>query len=255
MLIVRHNIAMKNTTRQKQVFKAEYFQQKGLNIHAIFDLAELPADVIDSINAAGVNSADYKQLILIGHLGQSLWHKVKRNIGQSTHVIDDYSVDAVQKYFKQYHSAHSFKVLYPDNEAENNQHSGMLALQKLGTLTGWHFSSPFKVGINKDWGSWFAYRAVVLADTNFTQTQALASVSPCVDCYQKNCLAACPSKALENAEMNFQSCIEYRKTNDSACKKTCMARVACPVAQQYRYSEEQLAYHYGVSMQTIEALY
>ncbi|MDH5517572.1 MAG: hypothetical protein OEY36_07095 [Gammaproteobacteria bacterium] len=242
---------MKNSQSQQDVFNSDYFDQKGLNIHAIFKLSELPAELINPAAAAEANDHDYKQLIVIGHLGQMLWKNLDSVISLSKHPIDEYATASVNNYFKQNHNCRSYKIVYPLSDS----HAAVPALQQLGRLAGWHFDSPFKVGVNNIWGSWFAYRAVVLADTDFTETPLLQASSPCDNCQPKYCVTACPAKALDNDELSFQVCIDYRKQADSLCKESCVARVACPIGQPYRYSEQQLAYHYGVSMQTIEALY
>ena len=36
-------------------------------------------------------------------------------------------------------------------------------LQQLGALVGWHQASRLMIGIDPEWGTWFAYRALVVA--------------------------------------------------------------------------------------------
>jgi epoxyqueuosine reductase QueG len=106
--------------------------------------------------------------------------------------------------------------------------------------------------VNQVWGSWFAYRVVVLADTEFEPTSPLTAASPCHSCTEKPCLSACPAEALEHGDFSLKLCIDYRLREHSQCKAQCLARLACPIAPEHRYSMEQINYHYGRSMQTIE---
>jgi hypothetical protein len=49
----------------------------------------------------------------------------------------------------------------------------------------------------------------------------------------------------------MNACADHRLQPDSSCAKTCLSRVACPIAPEHRYSDDQLAYHYSRSLETI----
>lgn len=238
---------MKDNNQSKQAFKDDLLKEKGLNIHAIFDLNTIPDSLINSIKCTGVDTDRFNQLIVVGHLGGRLWDCVTAEVIHSDHPVDDFTLTVVKLFFKQNYSNNQFEIIYPGEQ--------VIGLQQLGTLAGWHFSSPFKVGVNDKWGSWFAYRAVLLADTDFAITSPLDSESPCIRCQQKPCIKACPADALASGELNFDSCINYRKQPLSSCQLICHARVSCPAGAEYCYSDEQLNYHYAVSMKTIEEFY
>lgn len=238
---------MQDNNQSKQLFNDEYLCQKGLNIHAVLDLKNVPASVLEIVENSVVNSHKFNQLILIGHLGQSLWRSVNLDGMDSANPIDEFTVRSIQECFKKYYSANDYEIIYPGDT--------VIGLQQMGMQAGWHYASPFKVGINEKWGSWFAYRAVVLADTNFSLTNKLNSKSPCLNCKTQECVSACPSHALDKGELDFKCCIEYRKQENSLCKNTCFSRVSCPVGIEYQYTDEQVRYHYGVSMETIESFY
>lgn len=224
-----------------QTFNKDYFTEKGLNLQAVFNLDDVPESCIQNEN----NS--FTQLLLLAHAGRRLW-KVLKNTGiNSDNPIDDYSKQIVETYFQTQLPAHRYQILYPGPSA--------IGLRKLGELAGWHHDSPFRVGINSEWGSWFAYRAVVLCDTHFQPSTKITTESPCLKCSQKPCISACPANALEEGSLVLNKCITYRKQPESQCKLTCLSRVACPVAAHHRYSEEQINYHYGVSMKTIDKFY
>ncbi|MFC1567623.1 hypothetical protein ACFL3K_00270, partial [Pseudomonadota bacterium] len=96
---------------------------------------------------------------------------------------------------------------------------------------------------------------VVLADSDFEPTPPLTAPSPCDSCMEKPCIPACPADALTGSDASLQPCIDYRLTGDSRCKDRCFSRMACPVAVEHKHSMQQLNYHYGRSMQTIEDYY
>ena len=237
---------MKNNIQAKQQFRDDYLTERGLNIHAIIGLDSLPEKTHKSIqNAVEINKS--QQLIVIGHLGQSLWDAVQKIGVTSKDPIDNYSRSVVHEFFKAYYPDNKYQMLYPGDS--------MIDLQQIGKLAGWHYASPFKIGINSKWGSWFAYRAVIIADTNFEFTQPLMTNSPCGSCSEKYCIKSCPAEALSSGVLNLNQCISYRKQKDSICRSSCNARVSCPVGEEFRYLDEQIQYHYGVSMKTIEEYY
>lgn len=239
---------MNYNNQSKQTFNSQYFKEKGLNIQAVFNISDLPVSLLKGIDGLDVNTDDFNQLIVIGHLGRELWSCVKQTqFVLKDNPIDSFSVQAVRGFFDFYWPNHKYEILYPGD--------AVIGLQQLGVLSGWHHASPFKVGINNKWGTWFAYRAVVISKTNFPTTSFVESISPCISCKDQVCISACPANALDNGELNFNGCIDYRKQEKSICKDVCLARVNCPVGSEYRYTDEQINYHYGVSMKTIEEFY
>jgi len=225
-------------------FKPCLLNEKGLNLQAVFNINELPEEIIKHLKTEHSTLEDYQQLILIGHGGNFLWQSMQQYPSGSTNPIDEYSIKTVNKWFTVNYPENNAKLIYPGKYT--------IALQTLGTLAGWHHVSPFMVGINTEWGSWYAYRAVLLTDTRFKVTQAIKSSSPCSACENKVCIEHCPPNACKSGSLNMDACIDYRKSKGSKCRETCLARINCPVASEHSYSEQQINYHYSVSMKTIE---
>ena len=50
----------------------------------------------------------------------------------------------------------------------------------------------------------------------------------------------------------LDKCVHYRREPASRCRHTCVARISCPVGSAHRYSDEQLAHSYSISLQAIE---
>jgi hypothetical protein len=235
----------------------DFLDRHGLNLQAVFTIADLPPDITDSIRLATNNADSYRQLILLAHGGRTLWQVMNETGIESDNPVDDFSIQIAERFFSEQHPENKYEMIYPGEHP--------IGLQQLGKLAGWHHDSPFKVGINTTWGTWFAYRVVILADTDFEITTAIQTQSPCEQCSDKPCIDICPANALEkstlgksaleNSTLNLASCISYRKQQNSNCKNKCLARLRCPVAPEHRYSNEQVNYHYGVSMKTIEQYY
>lgn len=215
----------------------------GLNLLAVFDLAALPAETRARLDP----EQRYRQLVLIGHGGRTLWERVQAAGLSSEHPIDDFSMAAVSAWFAAQLPGQSFSFVYPGDAP--------IGLQTLGKLAGWHHESPFRVGINATWGSWFAYRALVLADTALDPTPPLAGESPCAGCATQPCVSACPGKALDDHAFSLPKCIAYRKQPGSRCRITCIARTSCPVRPEHRYTDAQIAHSYSRSMAMIERHY
>lgn len=229
-----------------QTFDAALLNAAGLNRQAVFDIAALPADVAASVTACTGGRA-WRQLILVAHAGRMLWEAVTASGIRSPDPIDDFSVQTVKQWFAQTCPHNTGEILYPGTQA--------IGLQRLGQLAGWHHASPFMVGIDREWGSWYAYRALLAADTCFEPTRPVVSEHPCTACEQRACVAHCPAGALDAGQFDLAKCIGYRKREDSACRDTCLARISCPVGGSHRYCDAQIRHIYLGSLRAIERYY
>lgn len=157
----------------------------GLNMQTVFNLSELPEE-ITSLIRCDPETIRFKQLIIFAHGGRRMWGSLQDSgFADADEPIDSFSIDLVRRYFSEICSENTFEVLYPGSKQ-------VVPLQKPGQLARWHHDSPFRVGVNLVWGSWFAYRVVVLVDAEFEPTFPLTAASPCFGCTDKPCLSACP---------------------------------------------------------------
>ena len=239
----------------KETFNSEQLSLVGLNLQAVINIKDLPQSILEQLSHHSINLHNYTQLVLIGHVGKRLWQQVKlwHSSIKSENPIDDFSDEAIQNYFEKHFSNDDFELVFPYSNQSQKSNSTPIGLQALGEVVGWHHSSPFRVGINEQWGSWFAYRAVVLVRSDFKTSETLKSVSPCHSCDTKPCESSCPPNALDNDEFNLKHCIDYRKLDDSLCKDRCIARMSCPVATEQQYELEQIQYHYSHTMNMIKS--
>jgi epoxyqueuosine reductase len=232
-------------------FDPSLLNQQGLNLQCVFNISQLPADMRTHLETLLPNLKQFSQLILLGHGGRKMWDSLphdawKQGNHMGHNIVDDNTVAHIKAWCQQQLPGKSYDIAYPSNTP--------IGLQALGTLAGWHFPSPFMVGINNLWGSWFAYRAVVLCDSDFAVTEKLKTHSPCDSCHSKICIELCPAQACSVDKFDMHACLSYRQSEHSKCKSTCLARVGCPVAKPHKYKKQQMQYHYGVSMKMIEAL-
>lgn len=237
-----------------QTISSPILNQAGLNCHAVSEIATLTSELRENLLAQCPQADNYQQLILIGHGGTSLWQALQEknreqqqeramDRNSEEHPIDDFSIATVQHFLQTEWAGCAYEIVYPGSRT--------IGLQSLGKQAGWHHQTPFMVGINAYFGSWFAYRVVVLANTQLPLTNKVETASPCHSCSDQVCIAACPAQALNDGQFNLDKCLTYRQQASSRCEKTCIARVACPVGDTHRYTDAQMNYHYGRSINMI----
>lgn len=222
----------------------------GLNLQVVFNLADLPAEVLDTLGMTDDERTRYKQLILIGHLGRDFWAALQQRGMHGANPVDQFVTERVQGWMTSTSPTAQWRQVFPGPHP--------VGLQRLGALAGWHHPSPFWVGVDAEWGSWFAYRAVVLADTALPVTPRRQTTTPCDTCIEKPCINACPAGALasdQTGPWRLQTCLTFRKQPQSPCMDRCLARNACPAGEAYRYTDQQIAYHYLHSMKVIREHY
>lgn len=210
----------------------------GFNLLAVLDLQHV--DVPDDLPSQG-------SLLLIGNAGDALWDALPQAYRQLENPIDDYTRDTVQQILEQHHGTVSWRLLFPSVDGAGPN------LQSLGTVAGWHHPSPLGNGIHHRYGLWFAYRAVIWIDQALPATPVARAESPCVSCTGQPCLRACPAQALAVGKPpDLLACSAWRTALQSSCASTCLARISCPVAPQWRYSDDQIEYYYATSLPSLQ---
>lgn len=212
----------------------------GLNRQHVFALADLP----EAQRIALAAPAWARQLILIGHAGRRLWDGVQTSGLGGEHPIDTYTTQTVDRVFSPILAGRPYRIIYPDDGLP-------VGLQALGQLAGWHHESPLRVGVDAEWGSWFAYRAVLLADSDFPVSIAVDRGNPCKTCASRDCIATCPAGATGET-FHFERCMAERLRTDSPCALGCLARQACPVGAIHRYDAAQIRHSYGQSLAMLQ---
>lgn len=213
-------------------------ESAGFNLFSVLESSALVGELLPD---------NCQSIILIGNAGTKLWERLPAHFLDREHPIDDYSRETIDEILQQTLPAQSHQFLFPAVEPDLPP-----PLQKLGEIAGWHNPSPLGQGINRKYGLWFAYRAVVAVNFSLSATKFDRHPSPCLTCSGTPCVAGCPASALavgRNPEL--RSCVKFRSQTGSPCEESCLARLSCPVASQWRYSDEQLSYHYRRSLPSL----
>ncbi len=229
---------------QHQSTLFEHLSRAGLNMHHVFDLRALPEFLLQPLAELNIDTGRFRQLIIIGHGGKTLWQSMPKAYFKRAHPIDAFCCDTWQRIMTTEHPNVDYQILYPRHQKPLLHFD----LQALGKLAGWHHETPFKVGINPTYGSWFAYRLLIIADSNFTLSPKVSTDHPCDSCVDKPCVSACPVNALtDTGNYDWKKCFSYREQPESVCSDRCLARMACPVAPEHQYDVKQIQYHYNLS--------
>lgn len=219
-------------------------QAQGLNLHAVLDLHALPPEVRASLGVSDLSL--YRQLVLLGHAGRDFWNALQRRGMHGSDPVDTFTTECVRHWMALQHPGVRWAQVFPG--------TAPVGLQRLGQLAGWHHAAPFGLGVNTPWGSWFAYRAVVLTNSDWATTPPLSNTHPCATCADQPCVTACPVDALNPAyppAQRLHTCLAERQRPASPCMDRCLARQACPVGGEHRYTQAQTAYHYLQSLPMI----
>lgn len=225
-----------------------FLKERGLNLAAVLDSAFLPDQVKQPIQESGVPLDDYRRLVLIGNGGRRMWEALLENGAETADPVDHYSISLTRDFIRDYLRDASVFGLYPVAD-------GLVPLQRLGEIAGWGVSSPLGIGINPTYGLWFAYRAAFLIDAELPLVRDAPASSPCDTCVTGPCISVCPAKAVSSDSFDVDSCAHYRLHPQSRCADRCLARLACPISREHRYTLPQIQYHYGRSLETLRAWY
>ena len=223
----------------------QWLAAKGLNLFACFDCAQLPASILRVIVENGFDVEQFPRLLLLGHGGRRLWEEIRRTDGLVDNPFDEISIALTKQFLRNYLANPPAHFIYPTTDIP-------LPLQQLGTLAGWHHPSPLGVGINGVYGLWFAYRAAVLTTDIVAPTPPMTAASPCECCTKRPCVGACPAQAVGHAgDFQADACFAQRLIANSSCAERCLARLVCPYFREHQYTNEQVRYHYRLSLATL----
>lgn len=221
----------------------------GINLCAVFDCAALPGDVTRPMAEAGIAISDFRRLVLLGNAGPGFWSSLEAFGFHTDDPVDHYAHRLARRFLREFLGDPPSLLLYPGGAAAP-------PLTRLGELAGWGSLSPVFVGIHPDYGPWFAYRAALLVDLDLPVDAVAPRAHPCDACLGKPCLAACPVGATRwPGPSDIDACARSRIENGSPCADRCLARLACPVGAEHRYSLAQIRYHYRHSLPTIRRHY
>jgi epoxyqueuosine reductase len=217
----------------------ENLAAKGLNIFASVPMHELPAELR---TFAQEPEYDHYSLCMLGHGGTALWKSLPHPLEASTHPIDLLTIAQIDWFTR---------TLFPDADVilAFPRPDWILPLQRLGRFLNLARPSLLGLDLNEEYGPWFAYRGVFLTSAKVPRFLGTPFDSACETCAEKPCQKVCPAGAVGQAPQEFHlgACASFRLSENSRCADRCLARMACPVGAEHRYSLEQMQYHMGRS--------
>ncbi len=226
---------------------AEKLSERGLNLIAVFDLAQLPKSIVATMEQSGADLSRFSRLVLLGNGGRLFFDELEKAELTVSDPIDTFSLHLTGQLIDEISAEGDInQIAYP-------QSSIMVPLQQLGELAGWGTPSPIGNSISAEYGLWFAFRSAFLTSIPLPPTRSDPVPSPCLTCVDKPCQTACPAGAVQqsSAEFKLQQCITHRLKDGSSCVETCLARLACPVGVEHRYPPHSISHLYRSSVLSI----
>lgn len=154
---------------------------------------------------------------------------------QARHPLDDYAVETITGAAASTGLTHAIfwaHVVEPK----------AIPIQRIAAAAGLAVLAPSYLSVHPTYGPWFALRAVVVFDAEAPAASTPPATQPCATCVRP-CLSA------------FQ--VAMQESNDTApapldaasvanhWQRWVAVRDACPVGRTFRYSDDQIEYHYA----------
>lgn len=215
----------------------------GLNIYSVLGLEDLPPPLNASLAVPAARMAS-SRIILVGHRGGDIWPQVQPAIATAADPVDDFSRNTLQRLCDEVLTGYENRVIFPGAD--------MMPLQQLGDRAGWGKSSWLGINIHASFGTWYAFRAVVLTSAPLRPETLPDSVYPCEKC-ERPCADNCPVTApAQPGSFDLDACVNWRLGPDSPCARRCLARESCPVGVDNRYPPEMIRYFYSRSLESLK---
>lgn len=178
-------------------------------------------------------------IALVGNIGSSYWpmfsHSAEYRDGRPDS-LDRWSRRVAQQVAQEYRA----RAIFP---FEGPPYYPFLQWAKRADALN---QSPLGLMIHPQYGLWHSYRFGLLISQSHLPVQQNTSVeSPCRKCEAQSCLQGCPIEAFSTKGYDVGKCAAYLKqTPDALChQQGCLARLACPVGEEYRYESAQHTFH------------
>jgi len=177
-------------------------------------------------------------LYLVANLGGAMWPALSRSpefADDAPHSLDRWT----GRVLRQVAEDAGAMALFPFGGPP------WLPFQRWALRGGSVASSPLGILIHPEYGLWHAYRGAIAFDRHFALPKADPRPRPCDSCLDRPCLSACPVNAFKPDGYDVAGCRAH--VGSAAGKRCrdggCLARLACPVGQEYVYPPAQMAFH------------
>ena len=182
---------------------------------------------------------DIKSILVIGNAGSALWPRFQQSSeyrDRQPHPLDRWS----RRLIDQIAASQQLPAVYPF-DGPPWQPFQQWARRANPNLT----PSPLGMLIHPVYGLWWALRGALLLPRPFEPPASSIASPPCEACETKPCLHACPVHAFTGDSYLVDQCAGHLRTSEGrTCeKKSCLARRACPIGEDYRYQPDHAAFH------------
>lgn len=147
------------------------------------------------------------------------------------HPLDSYVRAAVMRALQSL--AYRFEVRFAHEPPPRR-----VAMQRLAQVSGLAYLSPSHLSVHATYGPWVALRAAVMVDVDGPAKPSPEPPNPCGDC-ERNCIEKFQhAAAADGTTPDGHAAIERH------WELWLAVRDACTVGRAYRYSDDQIHYHY-----------
>jgi epoxyqueuosine reductase len=233
-------------------------QRFGLNLIAAlpaerYELAAAPAYRADNI------SLGCRSIVVIGNGGADFWSTFKAHAAKNPgwlerdNPLDDFTREVIEKQIVMPIQAEGVRcfTVYPFGSG-----GPTLNFMQLAMLAGLAAPSIIGVVVHPVFGPWIAFRAALLLDSEIDHPGDAIGFDPCPTCSSRSCISACPAAAVSfPSGWNIPKCLAHRVEAHPDCADRCHARVACVLAPDRRYPDDELAYHQARALHVMRPYY
>jgi len=220
-----------------------FLDASGLNLFAVLAVDGLPTSCRGLLLDLGLDLEKYSSLVLMGNAGTEFWDQIQGKELNINHPFDTHSTALATHFSENFLGDIRTEIIYPS--------SLPIPLIELGKHAGWSSPSQLGLGIHPSYGTWFAFRVVLLVAAKLPATNLNAGTeSPCLNCIEKPCVEICPATDAHD-DFDVHACVDYRQQAKSQCQDRCLARIACPVGIKFQYKIPQMQYHARRSLASI----
>jgi len=218
----------------------------GLNLCAAVPIARYDARVEAGMRASAIDPAA-RSIVVLGNGGGAFWQEFKRHAERHPgwlardNPLDDFTRELVESTIAAplHEAALHYTIVHPFMSG-----GGSLNFVELGKAAGIAGPSILGVVVHPKYGPWMAFRAALLLEVELDAPGEALDFDPCPGCTVRSCISACPVGAVSfPSGWDVPKCLTHRVEHEPDCAGRCHARVGCVIGPEYRYPDDELAYH------------
>jgi hypothetical protein len=179
-------------------------------------------------------SGEAKIVLLIGNAGRTMFARFARERDPDIDQLDEWTRAVVAPLARRLGAV----AVYPFDKPPS-------PFLTWAQRAGCGHASPLGLNVHPTYGLWHAFRAALLFEEDPGLPPIAATAHPCETCLGRPCLSACPVNAFTGTDYRIGDCVSHIASlaGEDCMLHGCLARRACPVGQDYRYTDQQIGFH------------